>query len=75
MLRIKNGLVEYQEPDGEIEIKEEEDIKAITLSKWKTAGREDHPLTYQFIKELFKNEENRNSGDQEKRLSGSSESY
>jgi hypothetical protein len=55
MLRIKNGLVEYQEPNGELEI-QEEDVKAIVLSEWKTAGREDHFLTYKFIKELLKND-------------------
>jgi len=54
MLRIKDGLVEYQEPKEKIIIDSDSEFEAFMLSEWKTAGREDHPLTYQFIKELLK---------------------
>jgi hypothetical protein len=56
MLRIKNGIVEYQEAEDELAVDEENEMVAIMLSKWKQAGREDHPLTYKFIKELLKND-------------------
>ncbi len=54
LVRIKNGLVEYKEPEDEIIIDPDSEYEALMLSKWKTAGRVDHPLTYPFIKELLK---------------------
>jgi len=55
-LRIKDGVFEYQQPGEVIAVSEDKDVVALELSKWKPAGRVDHPLTLKFLQKILREE-------------------